>query len=1113
MGHLREDLARLFDPGTLKRGLGYLAEDRVISSTTFPDNKWVDGEVAGSGRYIYDVSAQLTWDAAGRLANVEGTCACPVGYNCKHVVAIILAEEAQLAPQRKGATRHLAPVQTLSAPVCHWMEQLDNAAPLGADPDAYPPTVKERIAYLVERTSDGRIHVEPVKTRLLKNGQLSSSHRRYDGGTNSYGVPAQFIRPIDQRILPLLAYRGFGTTHMSGSSGARLWSDILSTGRAFWGDPSGVALQEGSERSARFEWVSRSDGAQDIAALDPNGTVLIPMGFRPPWYIDPMTSQSGPLKTDLPDAQAELLASAPRLSPIEATQIGERLAQQGFVPVPLQLETIHHSDPPIPVLTLDVSPIPLMSPRYGRHRYSYREEFQDMLSLHLEFTYGGEVLTARALDMHGDTIEKTSPGQRDVFHRDEHAEFEADGLLAAFAEGFGFTDPDELNEIDPYGGLDLPDFVLPGSDFGAFDQAAVAFLAEAVPKLRDTGWIVEVGEDWPAEVITDPVSLSGQFSSTDDSFFDLDLSGLAGDIRFDLAPILQQIILSLPSEVLEAGNLERNLSDMNFYPALPDGRRITLPGSTVAPLIEAFCDLTGLGQLHWAEAGSAWKVAEALEGTGGTFAGLERLKTLAQSLSRLGAPEEVAIPQGVTAELRPYQRQGVGWLLALEEAGFGGILADDMGLGKTLQALSLIMAKHGTIGGAGSPSLAVVPTSLLTTWQREAARFTPELRVLILHGPKRFEHFEQIADHDLVVTTYGALRRDIEQLASQEFEIAILDEAQAIKNPRSATAKAVRLLRAEMRIALTGTPVENNLEELWAIVDWCCPGLLGNRTTFSDTWRKPIEKDQNPLVQRRLAARLRPFILRRRKDDVATDLPPKTEIVETIALSPTQTALYDTIRLAMNARVRDALQSKGLAASRITVLDALLKLRQAACDPALVKLPAARKVTASAKRDRLMEMLDSLQSEGRKVLIFSQFVEMLSLIERDIEDRGWSFVKLTGQTRNRADMVDRFQEGHADIFLVSLKAGGTGLTLTAADTVILYDPWWNPATERQAMDRAHRIGQDKPVFVYRLIAENTVEDRIAEMQAKKSDLADAIFSSEGGTQFNFSEADVLDLFS
>jgi len=466
-----------------------------------------------------------------------------------------------------------------------------------------------------------------------------------------------------------------------------------------------------------------------MAALDPDGTVLIPLGFCPPWYVDPITGRSGPLKTGLPDPQAELVASAPQLTPLDATQLGIRLPQRSFVPIPVQLEAVHHKAPPIPILTLDVTSIPMMSTRYSRYRYSYRDEIEDMLSLDLAFSYGGERMSARALDMQGSNIERTSAGKRDIFHRDETAEQEAYDLLDAFAEGFGFTDPDDLDEIDPYGTWDLPDFVLPSSDYGAFDQAAVAFLAEAVPKLRDAGWTVEVDDDWPANVIMDPVSLSGQFSSRDGNLFELDLTGLAGDIRFDLGPILQQIILSLPAEVLEAGDLERHLAELTFYPTLPDGRRITLPGRTVAPLIEAFRDLTGLGQLHWAEAGAAWKVAEALEGTGGTFAGMERLKTLAHSLTRLGDPKEVPIPNGVKAELRPYQRQGVGWLLALEEAGFGGILADDMGLGKTLQALTLLMAKHGAIGGSGRPSLAVVPTSLLMTWQRETGSTLASLHV------------------------------------------------------------------------------------------------------------------------------------------------------------------------------------------------------------------------------------------------------------------------------------------------------------------------------------------------------------------------------------------------
>ncbi len=384
--------------------------------------------------------------------------------------------------------------------------------------------------------------------------------------------------------------------------------------------------------------------------------------------------------------------------------------------------------------------------------------------------------------------------------------------------------------------------------------------------------------------------------------------------------------------------------------------------------------------------------------------------------------------------------------------------------------------------------------------------------MLVLHGPGRADHFDEIANHDLVITTYPLLHRDHEPLFGQAWDVAVLDEAQSVKNSASALAKLVRRIEARLRIALTGTPMENNLEELWAILDWTTPGLLGTRTAFRERFRVAIEREDDRLARTRLATRIRPFVLRRTKDMVAADLPPRTEIVEHVTLAGAQQGLYETVRASMDARVRQALKAKGLAGSRITVLDALLKLRQAACDPALVKLPAAGKITQSAKRTRLMEMLEALVAEGRKVLVFSQFVEMLRLIEADVTARGWRYTMLSGQTRKRAEAVARFQEGDADIFLISLKAGGTGLTLTAADTVILYDPWWNPATERQAMDRAHRIGQTRPVFVYRLIATSTVEAAIQDMQARKQALADALFAEGEGTALDISEDDILALF-
>ena len=435
-----------------------------------------------------------------------------------------------------------------------------------------------------------------------------------------------------------------------------------------------------------------------------------------------------------------------------------------------------------------------------------------------------------------------------------------------------------------------------------------------------------------------------------------------------------------------------------------------------------------------------------------------------------------------------------------------------MGLGKTVQALALLAQRH-LEDASERPSLVVVPTSLIGNWQREAAKFTPALKLLTLHGPERKKHFDKIQDHHVTLTTYPLVHRDHEALFSHKWDTVILDEAQAIKNPKSSIAKRIRDIEANHRLALTGTPMENSLIELWALFDWLVPGLLGSRPNFVKNFRTPIEKHGDTERQKYLSARVSPFLLRRTKEVVAADLPAKTEINEIIPLEGPQRDLYETLRIAMSKRVRDAIKQKGVGASHITILDALLKLRQACCDPKLIKLKAAEKVEGSAKRARLMELLDELVAEGRKVLIFSQFVEMLKLIEADITARGWDYAMLTGRTKKRAEQIEKFQDGDAPIFLISLKAGGVGLNLTAADTVILYDPWWNPAVERQAMDRAHRIGQDKPVFVHKMIAEGTVEEAIQQMQAKKQALADALFEGREGVSNVLDETDVAALFA
>jgi SNF2 family DNA or RNA helicase len=383
------------------------------------------------------------------------------------------------------------------------------------------------------------------------------------------------------------------------------------------------------------------------------------------------------------------------------------------------------------------------------------------------------------------------------------------------------------------------------------------------------------------------------------------------------------------------------------------------------------------------------------------------------------------------------------------------------------------------------------------------------LRTAVFHGARRHEHLAALDACDVVITTYGLLARDEEIFAERRFHVEVLDEAQAVKNPRSQTHRAVRALEAEQRICLTGTPIENHLEELFALLDIAAPGLFGSAADRHHRYVRPIaEGDEEPLSDvRRLVG---PFVLRRLKSSVASELPPKTEIVRPVELDDDERELYESIRLAVHSDVRRIIRSKGLAASTVPVLDALMKLRQVCCHPRLVRVPAAQRLARSAKLDVLLELVSSQLEAGRRILVFSQFTSMLALISEGLMARGIRHLELTGATADRQAQVDAFQSGDADVFLISLKAGGTGLTLTRADTVIHYDPWWNPAVQAQATDRAHRIGQEAPVFVYKLIVAGSVEERMLQLQERKRQLADAILGG-GRAAVRFDVADVEDL--
>ncbi|MBM3524725.1 MAG: DEAD/DEAH box helicase, partial [Alphaproteobacteria bacterium] len=656
------------------------------------------------------------------------------------------------------------------------------------------------------------------------------------------------------------------------------------------------------------------------------------------------------------------------------------------------------------------------------------------------------------------------------------------------------------------------------------DSAMVAIISDLLSRWEATGWQIDYAPDWPYRF----VDLEGEFSidvaeSTGLDWFEFDLGAVIDGERINLLPALGPLFARLGAAA-NRSSLAEALAELarggaKVVIGLADGRRGRLPVARLLPLLTTLVELLAGSELT--KAGRVrlprLRAAElaALEGTAFEAARLrwlggDRLRELGRRLADFTAIAPVDPPGGFRGELRGYQRDGLAWLQFLRAYQLNGILADDMGLGKTVQTLChLLLEKAG--GRADRPSLVVAPTSLIPNWRLEAERFAPELRVAAWHGPDRAE--VDVTKADLVLTSYALLTRDRGFLAQKPWHVVVLDEAQAIKNPQAIAAQVVQMLDARHRLCLTGTPLENHLGELWSLMHFLNPGLLGDRTRFGRDFRHPIEKRGDAARRDALIRRVRPFLLRRTKDAVERDLPAKTEIVERLELEPHQRDVYESVRLAAYGRVREEIAAKGLARSHIVVLDALLKLRQVCCDPRLLRLERGAKGAGSAKLARLMEMLPALLEEGRRVLVFSQFTSMLALIESALSEADIDYLLLTGETVDRTTPVKRFQAGEVPVFLISLKAGGVGLNLTAADTVILYDPWWNPAVEAQAIDRAHRIGQDKSVFAYRLLTIGTVEEKMLELQGRKRALAEALLSGSPTAASQITEADLDTLFA
>ncbi|MBI4025110.1 MAG: DEAD/DEAH box helicase [Verrucomicrobia bacterium] len=736
----------------------------------------------------------------------------------------------------------------------------------------------------------------------------------------------------------------------------------------------------------------------------------------------------------------------------------------------------------------------------GRPRHEVGYSPMDLDAVGLHFDYGG----TRVSPVAGGVAAATGGKDADIPRN-----FPAEQAAVERLKAAGFR---PLVEVSV--GLPRPELRHDWS-LGSKRELWLKFALEILPEWKQAGWQVETEPSFQYQMVH-PNQWYVETGKTDrQGWLSFELGILIDEQRINLLPSIVNLLRGCDPRLLL--NQLRSMDAQGVFPVpLADGRLLPFPAHRLVRILEVLVELHGRHAL--AENGkmrlNQWRAGELAfldKDHGIRWFGSREIQELGRRLLDFKGPQALSPPKRFHGILRPYQREGLGWLQFLRQYQLPGILADDMGLGKTVQALAHLCVEKSA-GRLDRPALVVAPTSLMTNWKNEARRFAPGLKTHVSHGLDRREKFHKLSEHDLIITSYPLLHRDHQVLLEHEYHCLILDEAQMVKNPKTFAAQVCVRINARQRLCLTGTPVENHLGELWSLFNILLTGFLGSANEFNELFRIPIEKERDHVRQETLNRRIRPFVLRRKKEQVEKDLPPKTEVIERVELGEAQRDLYETIRVAMHQRVADEIRLKGVERSHIVILDALLKMRQVCCDPRLVKLGAASKVRESAKFEFLFGFLEELLEEDRKIILFSQFTSMLALIEKELERRSVSYVKLTGQTRDRATPIAAFQEGKVPLFLVSLKAGGLGLNLTAADTVILYDPWWNPAVEEQAAARAHRIGQTKPIFVYKLVVANTVEERILELQKHKKELANALFEQETISKLHLGKEDFEALF-
>jgi superfamily II DNA or RNA helicase len=1054
-------LDECYDPGSLARGRRYAAEDRVQLLGTEPG--LVNAVCRGSGRNTYVVG--LRWSDRGDRIDLHDTCSCPLGGACKHCVATLLTARRQAARHGTSEASHAG---------SQWRRALADLAIDDTDDDA--PRAHVALEFAVHDPPRTRYapDTDPVVTirplRRGKSGKWLKTGASWRDVDSPYSQNLADVDPRQRAALRGLVSSGRLDRYYGSSQavslhqfGPDLWYQLaraMDAGVAFVGEQDGrVALSEVAAR-ATIDLTQDGSGAVTLTTgfvldgepfdvVDGRGG-LVGRPAHGLWLVRAPTLHLVPFDTPLHPTVARLATSDALTVP--APDVDELLDE--FQPAMARHAVVHSSDGSVTITT---------------SRF-------DRIVLHIERT----ALDAAVVHWSA----RYRRGERTVDRR----------LLAP-----GGSSRDVTAESAAIAALELPTHLLPGlagadgtpRDLRVSGEALITLLTDVVSWLDAKSDVtVEITGSHPTLraaradplvelAVTDGLERAAKHDGND--WFDLDVSVSVDGETVDFVMLFGALhrgddVLILPSGTWMRLDVPRltKLRDL-----IDEARGLAEPTSDSVARVNRF-------QASW------WQELTEL----GVVS--EQSRRWAESILRLGAltaPEAVPPPVGLEATLRHYQQDGLDWLAFLHRNRLGGILADDMGLGKTVQTLALCLHVHDADPNA--KFLVVAPTSVVENWTHEAARFAPGLRVTAIRetATRRGTSLDdEIAGADVVVTSYALFRIEHEQYARHDWELLVLDEAQFVKNHQSKTYQCVRRIEVATKIAVTGTPLENSLMDLWSLLSITAPGLYPDPKRFGDTYRRPIESGEAPELLTVLKRRIAPLMRRRTKDAVLTELPPKTEQTVEVELGARHARIYATQLQRQRQKVLGLVGD--VQQHRFEILKSLTILRQLALDPALVD--DAHDGVGSAKLDRLLDDLTQVVAEGHRALVFSQFTRYLARVRARLDAAGIAHSYLDGRTRKRDAAISRFKDGDAPVFVISLKAGGFGLNLTEADYCFILDPWWNPATETQAVDRTHRIGQQNPVVVYRYVSSGTIEEKVMELKARKAELFASVMDAEGG---------------